>query len=65
MQKIKMGGSYSQNGRDSSTFKILTGKSIEKIPLVRHTRIWKDNIRMYLKGIDFKKRNWIDVADSV
>jgi hypothetical protein len=34
-----------------SVFKILTGKPIEKIPLGRPRRRWKDNISMDLKEI--------------
>ena len=40
-----------------SVFKILTGKPIEKIPLGRPRRRWKDNISMDLKEIGVNMMN--------
>ena len=45
-----------------SAFKILTGKSIEKIPLGRPRHRWEDNIKMDLKEIGINMRNLIDLA---
>ena len=46
----------SQNRRDMSAFKILTGKPTEKRPLGRPMRRWEDNIRIDLKEIDINTR---------
>ena len=47
-----------------SAFKILTGKVIGKGPLGRPRRRWEDNVRNYLKEIDFNTRNWIDFTQD-
>ena len=43
-----------------SAFKIVTGKSTGKRPLVRRMRRWEDNIRTDLKGIGVNTRNQVD-----
>ena len=45
-----------------SAFKILTGKPTGKRPLGRPRRGWEDNIRMDLKEIGIKTKNWVDSA---
>ena len=47
-----------------SAFKILTGTPTGKRPLGRPKRKWEDNIRMYLKEIGTKMRNWVDSAQE-
>ena len=47
-----------------STFKIVAGTSVEKRPLGRLRRRWKDNIRMDLKEIGINTRNWVDSAQD-
>ena len=46
--------------KGSSAFKILTIKPIGKMPLGRSRCRWEDDIRMDLKEISIKTRNWID-----
>ena len=53
-----------QNGRKRSAFKILSGKLTAKRSLGRSRRRSEDNIRMYLKEIDFNTRDWIDSAQD-
>jgi hypothetical protein len=43
---------------------ILVGKPEGKRPLKRPRRRWKDNIKMYLRGIDWGGTNWIDLAED-
>ena len=47
-----------------SAFKNLTGKPTGNRPLGRPRRRWKDNIRMDLKEIGIKTRNWVDSAQD-
>ena len=57
-----MGRSCSQNGRDRSAFKILTGKPTG--PLVRPRHRWEDSIRIDLKEIGISMKNWVDSAQD-
>ena len=43
---------------------MLTGKPTGKIHLGRPRRRWKDNIRMHLREIYVKTRNWVDSAHN-
>jgi hypothetical protein len=43
-----------------SAFKILTGNPTGKRPLRRSKHRWEDNIRIDLKEIGIKTRNWVD-----
>ena len=45
-----------------SVFKILTGKTTGKRPLVTPKRTWDSNVRMDLKEIIVNARNWVDYA---
>ena len=46
-------------------FFILTGTSTGKKPLGRPRHRWEDNIRMDLKEIGIKVRNWVDSAQDI
>ena len=59
-----MGRSCSQNEKNRSDFKILTGMSTGKRPLVRPIRRWEDNIRMDIKEIGINMRNYVDSAEG-
>ena len=59
-----MDRSCSQNEEGRSAVKILTGKPIGKRPIRRPRRRWEDNIRMDLKGISIKTRNWVNSAQD-
>ena len=50
-RRLKWTGHVDKMEESRSAFKILTGKPIEKIPLGRPRRRWKDNISMDLKEI--------------
>ena len=45
--------------------KFLIGKPTGKRPLGRPRRRWEDNIRMDLKEIGIKTRNWDDSAQDM
>jgi hypothetical protein len=45
-----------------SSFKILTGKPIGRMPLERSRHRWVDNIRIDLKGKVINTKNWVDSA---
>jgi hypothetical protein len=47
-----------------SAFKILTGKSIGKRPLLRPGRRREDIIRMNLEDIGINAANWVDSAQD-
>ena len=49
---------------DRSAFKILKGKATGKRPLGRPRRRWENSIRIYLKEIGIKTRNWVDSAQD-
>ena len=49
---------------EESTFRILTGRPIEKRPLGMPRYRWEDSIRMDLKEIGVNTRNWLDLAQS-
>ena len=50
---------------DRSPFRILTGTLTGKRPLERPRRRWEDNIRIDLKEIGIKTRNWLDSAQDM
>jgi hypothetical protein len=47
-------------GKMRNTYKILVGKSEEKIPLGRSSRRWDDNIRLDLKEIGWNGMLWTE-----
>ena len=54
----------SQNKKDWSSFKILTGKPTGKRPLGSPRRRWEDNIRMNLKEMGINTKDWVDSAQD-
>ena len=49
---------------DRSAFKILTGKPTGELFSGRPRHRWEDNIRMDLKEMGIKTRNWVDSAED-
>jgi hypothetical protein len=49
-----MGRAYSMNGEKRNAYRILVGKTEEKRPLGRRSRMWVDNIKMDLKRARMK-----------
>jgi hypothetical protein len=50
------------NAEKMNAYRILVGKSEGKRPLVRPTRRWVDNIKIYLTEIGWDGMDWIDLA---
>jgi hypothetical protein len=48
MKKNEMGGACSAYGGKRGVYRVLVGKSEDKIPLGRTRRRWEDNIKMDL-----------------
>ena len=59
-RRLRWAGHVARLEEGRSAFKILTGKSIGKVPLGRPRRRWEDNIRMYLEEIGINAGNWVD-----
>ena len=59
-RRLRWAGHLARMGEGRSAFKILTGKPTGKRPLWRPWHRWEDNIRMDLKEIGMKYRNWVD-----
>jgi hypothetical protein len=57
-----MGRACSTNGGDEGC--ILVGKPEGKRPLERPRRRWVDNIKIYLREIDWGSMDWIDLAQD-
>jgi hypothetical protein len=55
-----MGGAYSTYGRED----IWWGKPEGKAPLRRSKRRREDNIRMEVKGIGWKRVDWVDLPQN-
>ena len=64
-RKLRWAGHVTRMEESRSTFKILTGKPIEKRPLERPRHRWEYNIRMDLKEIGINMRNWVDSAQEL
>ena len=63
-RRMRWAGHIARKEEVRSTFKILTGTPVGKIPLGRLRRRWEDNIRMDLKEIVTITRNWVDSAQD-
>ena len=59
-RRLRWAGHVARMEEGRSAFKILTGKPTGKRPLGRPRRRLEDNIRMDLKEIGMKYRNWVD-----
>ena len=59
-RRLRWAGHVARMKEPRSAFKILTGTSTGKRPLVRSRRRWEDNMRMDPKEIGINTRNWVD-----
>ena len=64
MMKNEMAGHVARMEEGRSAFKILTGKPTGKRPIGRPRHTFEDNIRMDLKEIGIRTRNWVDSAQD-
>ena len=63
-RRLKFVGLVARMEEGRSAFKMLIGKSAGKRLLERHRRMWDDNIKIDLKEICIKTRNWVDSAQD-
>jgi hypothetical protein len=59
-----MGRACSTNGEKRNSYRILVGKPEGKKPLGRPVRRWADNIKMYLRYIEWGGMDWIYLAQD-
>jgi len=63
-RRLRWAGHVARRGEGRSSFKILTGKPIEKKLSGRPRRGWGDNIRIGIKEIDIYTKNWADLTQD-
>jgi hypothetical protein len=59
-----MDGACGTDGRDENAHRILVAKPKEKGPVGRPRRRWENNIKMYLKDIEYNVVDSVAVAFS-
>jgi hypothetical protein len=59
-----MGKACSTNGETRNAYRILVGKPEGKRPLGRSRRRWVDNIKIYLREIEWDGMDWIDLSQD-
>ena len=63
-RRLRWAGHVARMEEGRRAFKILTGTPTGMIPLGRPRRRWEDDIRIDLKEIGIKTRNWVDLAQD-
>ena len=61
---LRWAGHVARMEEGRTAFKLSTDKPIEKGPLGRLRRRWKDNVRMDFKELSVHSRNWIVSAQN-
>jgi hypothetical protein len=61
-KRMRWEGTWRYGREEIYSYKRLVGKGEGKRPLERHRRRWEDNFKMYLKEIDRKDVNWMQLA---
>ena len=59
-----MGRAFSAYGERRGVYRVLVGKPEGKRPLGRHTRRWKDNIKMDLQEVGCGSIDWIELDQN-
>jgi hypothetical protein len=54
----------STNGEKTTIYRILVGKPEGKRPLGRPRRRWVDNIKIYIRELEWDGMVWIDLAQD-
>ena len=63
-RRLRWAGHVARMEEFRTAFKILTDTPTGKRPLRGPRRRWKNDIRMYIKEIGTKTRNWADSAQD-
>jgi hypothetical protein len=63
-RRMRWAGHVARMGKDRGAYNILVGKPEGKRPLGKPRRRWEDNIKMYLREIEFGDVDWIDLAQD-
>jgi hypothetical protein len=63
-KRVRCVGHVALTGDMRNAYRILVGKAETKIPIVRHSSRWEDNIRMDLKEIGWEGVDWIGMAQD-
>ena len=63
-ERLRWAGHIARMEEGRNVFKILTGTPTGKRSLGWPRRRWEDNVRMDLKEIGIKTKNWVDSAQD-
>jgi hypothetical protein len=63
-RRMRWAGNVAQMGEKRDAHRILVGKPEGKRPLGRPRLWWVDNIKMYLREIEWKGMDWIGVGED-
>jgi hypothetical protein len=59
-----MGRACTANGENRNAYRILMGKPERKRPLGRPKCIWLENIKLYLREIEWDGMEWLHLAQD-
>jgi hypothetical protein len=63
-RRMKWAGHVACMGEMSNAYKIFIRKPEGKRPVGRPRRSWEDNIRMYLREIEWESGDWMNLAQD-
>jgi hypothetical protein len=63
-RRMRLAGHVARIGEKMNAYRILMGKPEGKRPLVRPRRRWVDNLKMYLREIEWDGMDWIVLAQD-
>jgi len=61
---MRWAGHLVRVGERRDSYRFLVWRSEGKMPLGRPRRVWEDNIKMDLRGIEINWANWIRLAQD-
>jgi hypothetical protein len=63
-RRIRWAGNVARMGEKRNAYRILVGKPEGKRPLGRQRRRWADNIKIYLREIEWDGTDWTDLVQD-
>jgi hypothetical protein len=63
-RRMRWAGHAARMGERKNAYTILVGKPEGKRPMGRPRRRWADNIKIYLREVEWYVRDWIDLAQN-